>query len=250
MLKLAFCDDEAEQRSLVGGLLQEYAAARPKLAVKVSVFSSGRELLSAAEECGGFDLYVLDVVMPELTGIQLGVQLREMGSMGPIVYLTVSPEHAMDSYAAHAFHYLIKPADAAQLFPVLDDAVAHMEKRRSACAAVKTKDGLHLARFDQILYVERVGRTVRYHMADGQLLDSVTVRKNFQEEVAPLLADPGFFQCGVSYAVNLFYVIAVERAAFQLEGGLRVPLSRGLAAQARRRWQDYWLNGPEAPKRP
>ena len=64
MIRLALCDDEAEQRAAVGGLLGEYAAARPGLAVKLSVFSSGRELLAAAEECGGFDLYVLDIVMP------------------------------------------------------------------------------------------------------------------------------------------------------------------------------------------
>ena len=50
MIKLALCDDEAEQREAVGKLLREYAAARPSLAVKMSVFSSGRDLLAAAEE--------------------------------------------------------------------------------------------------------------------------------------------------------------------------------------------------------
>lgn len=244
MLKLALCDDEEEQRGHVGRLLREYAAARPELAVKVSVFSSGLELLAAAEEGGGFDLYVLDVVMPGLSGIQLGVRLREMGSGGAIIYLTISPEYAIDSYAARAFHYLMKPADSERLFPVLDQAAALLEKRRSACVTVKTRDGLRLVRFDQILCVERVGRTVRYHMSDGEPLDSVTVRRSFQEEVAPLLAQPGFFQCGASYAVNLFYVVAVEKGAFRLNSGLQVPLSRRLAAQARQRWQDYWLNGP------
>lgn len=66
MIKMAFCDDEEEQRAAVGDLLRAYAAARPGLAVKLSVFSSGRDLLAAAEACGGFDLYVLDIVMPEL----------------------------------------------------------------------------------------------------------------------------------------------------------------------------------------
>ena len=32
MIKLALCDDEAEQREAVGKLLREYAAARPSLA--------------------------------------------------------------------------------------------------------------------------------------------------------------------------------------------------------------------------
>ena len=82
MIKLALCDDETEQREVIGGLLRDYAAARPAKAVKLSVFSSGQELLNAAAECGGFDLYVLDIVMPGLSGIDLGVRLRELYSDG------------------------------------------------------------------------------------------------------------------------------------------------------------------------
>ena len=96
MLKLALCDDEAEQRAAVSRLLREYAALRPELTVKLSVFSSGMELLTAAEE-ERFDLYVLDVVMPDLSGIDLGVKLRELGHYGAIVYLSISPEYAVES---------------------------------------------------------------------------------------------------------------------------------------------------------
>ncbi len=127
MLKVALCDDEATQRVSAGKLLQEYATLHPQLAVKLSVFSSGRELLDAAEENGGFDLYLLDVVMPDLTGIELGVKLRKLGLNGLIIYLTISPEFAVDSYEARAFYYLMKPAEQAQLYPVLDSAVKTLE---------------------------------------------------------------------------------------------------------------------------
>lgn len=100
MLKLALCDDDPQQRAAVGALLQEYAALRPALAVKLSVFSSSWEVLAEEEEGACFDLYVLDVVMPEVSGIELGVKLRELGRSGAIIYLTISPEYAVDSYAA------------------------------------------------------------------------------------------------------------------------------------------------------
>lgn len=84
---------------------------------------------------------------------------------------------------------------------------------------------------------------MRYHLADGTYLESVTVRSPFQEETGPLLADRRFFLCGASFVVNLFYVAAVEKGALRMDGGARVPLARGLAAQAKRRWSDYWLEG-------
>ena len=244
MIKLALCDDETEQREVIGGLLRDYAAARPAKAVKLSVFSSGQELLNAAAECGGFDLYVLDIVMPGLSGIDLGVRLRELYSDGMIIYLTISPEYAVDSYAARAFYYLMKPVESAKLYRVLDQAAAALEKQKAACVTVRTKSGLQLLRLDEILYAELSGRVVRYHLAEGTYLDSVTVRSPFQEEIAPLLADARFFLCGASFAVNFFYVAAVERGFLRMDGGVRVPLARGLAAQAKRLWSDYWLDSP------
>jgi len=244
MIKLALCDDETEQRTVIGGLLREYAASRPDLAVKPAVFSSGEELLAAAAECGGFDLYILDIVMPGLSGIDLGVRLRKLYSGGVIIYLTISPEYAVESYAARAFQYLIKPVEPERLFQELDQAAALLERQRTACVTVRTKEGLRLLRLDEIVFVELAGRSMRYHLSDETCLDSVTVRSPFQVEAAPLLADSRFFLCGASFVVNLFYVTAVEKGCLRMDGGTRVPLSRGLAAQAKRRWSDYWLGAP------
>lgn len=242
MLKIALCDDEPEQRDALGRLVLDYAAARPELAAKLSVFSSGPQLLMAAETDGPFDLYLLDVVMPELSGIRLGVQLRELDAACTIIYLSVSPEYALDSYEARAFYYLIKPPERERLFQVLDQAIAQREKKRAACITVKTRDGLNRVRLDELMYAELSNRTVHYHLARGVHVDSVTVRVPFQEVIAPLLADPRFFLCGASFVANLFYVTAVEKNYFLMDGGARVPLSRKLAPQARQRWCDYWLD--------
>ncbi len=182
--------------------------------------------------------------MPGLGGIELGARLRELHDGGTIIYLTVSPEYAVDSYAVRAFHYLMKPVGPERLFPILDQAVEALEKKKAACIAVRTKDGLERVRLDEIVYAELAGRTVRYHLSDGTSLDSVTVRGPFQEEAAPLLADGRFFLCGASFTVNLFYVTAVERRFLHMDGGIRVPLARGLTSLAKQRWSDYWLDAP------
>lgn len=146
-------------------------------------------------------------------------------------------------YTSQAFYYLMKPVEPERLYQVLDQAVAALEKRKSASITVKTRDGLRLVRLDSILYAELVGRTVRYHIAGGEQVDTVTQRCSFQEAVSPLLARPGFFACGASFVVNLYYVTAVDKRFLLLDGQLQVPLSRGLAPQARQQWSDFWLGG-------
>ena len=56
------------------------------------------------------------------------------------------------------------------------------------------------------------------------------------------MAHSGFFACGASFVVNLYYVTSVEKRFLLLDGQLKVPLARGLAAQARQQWSDFWLN--------
>lgn len=226
-------------------LLQEYLRDRPKLKGKVFEFSSGPELLEALESEGRFDLYLLDVVMPEMTGIELGLQLRGRDADAVIIYLTVSPEYAVSAYETQAFGYLIKPVERSRLYQVLDRAIGSMEKRKDTCVSVKTRGGLQRAPLDEILYVELADRSVRYHMAGGELVDSVTLRGSFQAATAPMLEDSRFVLCGASFVVNLYYVAAVEKGSLRLSTGERIPLPRGSAAEAKRRWQEYWFPGGE-----
>lgn len=155
MLTIAVCDDESSQRDLICQMLRSDLERRPSLAAKIRTFSSGQELLSAVKETGEFDLYLLDIIMPELSG-----------------------------------------------------------------------------------------RALRYELSGGECVESVTLRTSFQEAVVPLLADSRFFLCGSSFAVNLHYVSAVEKNHLLLDGGVRVPLSRGRTAAARRQWSAYWLGPP------
>ena len=108
--------DEPEQLEKVAGLLRDYGQRRSVPPWQVFPFPSGYALLDGAEEQGGFDLYLLDVLMPGLDGIQTGAKLRAQGDPGEIVYLTNSRDHAVESYGVRAFYYLVKPVEAEALF--------------------------------------------------------------------------------------------------------------------------------------
>ena len=97
MLRIAICDDDEQQLRQTENLVSAYLRARPGAGGQVESFGSGGALLARAEAAGGFDLYVLDILMPELSGIDTGRRLRALGEGGEIVYLTASNEFAADS---------------------------------------------------------------------------------------------------------------------------------------------------------
>ena len=241
MLRIAICDDEEQQLERAAALLSAYLRTRPGLNGQVEAFRSGGALLDRAEELGGFDLYVLDILMPELSGIDTGRRLRALGEGGEIVYLTSSNDFAADSYDVRAFFYLLKPAEAGKLYGVLDGAVEKLERRRSSAVVVSTAEGRRRVLLERIRYVERVGRCMRYYCTDGTV-DSQTIRLSFREMAAPLLADRRFYLCGASFVLNFQHVTGVNGQTALLDSGQSLALPRTAAAEFKKAWGDYWLD--------
>lgn len=116
MLQIAICDDEEIQLRQTAALVNTYLRARPGVSGRIAMFQSGADLLERVQSVSGFDLYVLDILMPAMSGIDVGRRLRALGEGGEIVYLTSSNDFAADSYDIRAFFYLLKPVEQEKLF--------------------------------------------------------------------------------------------------------------------------------------
>jgi len=243
VFKIAICDDDIAEREFEAALLEEYLKERPQLAASVTRFENGSALLDAAEQGTGYDVYLLDILMPELNGIEVGKDLREKDRDGAIIYLTTSPDYAVESYQASAFFYLLKPVERDQLFEVLDRAVESIQKRKSEAVIIRVPNGLRSVPLDEIMYVERVDRFMRYYLTNGETVDSRPIRSSFREASSALLKDRRFCLCGVSFVLNLYHVKSIERAEAMLDNGVRVPLSRAAGGEVKRAWMEYWLGG-------
>ena len=240
MLRIALCDDEEKQLNHSAAMLNTHLSSRPDLSGQVETFRNGSVLLARAEKAGGFDLYVLDILMPELSGIDTGRRLRALGDGGEIIYLTSSNDFAADSYDVRAFFYLLKPVNEGKLFQVLDGAVENLKRRRSSAVVVTTVDGPRRILLERIRYVERVGRYMRYYCTDTTI-DSQTIRVSFREAVASLLADRRFCLCGASFVLNFQHVTGVNGQTALLDNGQAVILPRTSATEFKKAWGNYWL---------
>lgn len=55
------------------------------------------------------DIILLDIVMPLLNGMDTARELRAQDTAVKIIFLTSSPEFALESYEVRAQDYLLKP---------------------------------------------------------------------------------------------------------------------------------------------
>ena len=244
MLNIAICDDDPTHRDQIRELVSSYLHARPSLAGRVWTCSDGRALLARAREQGGFDVYLLDILMPALNGIEIGRRLRALGDGGEIVYLTSTNDFAADSYDVRAFFYLLKPVKEEKLFHVLDKAVKKFGQRHSSAIIVNTPEGPRRILLDHIRYAERIGRAIHYDCTNGTV-DTQSIRVPFREATAPLLTDRRFDLCGASFVLNFQHVAGVDGQTALLDNGLTIPLPRTAVTDFKKAWGNYWLEQEE-----
>ena len=127
---------------------------------------------------------------------------------------------------------------------MLDAATQKLKRRRSSAILVSTPGGQQRVLLERILYVERVGRSMRYVCVD-HTVDSQSIRVSFREMVAPLLADSRFWLCGASFVFNLEHVAGVNGQNALLDNGVTVPLPRTAATGFKLAWGQYWLGEEE-----
>jgi DNA-binding LytR/AlgR family response regulator len=125
-LKIAICDDSAEELQKIHDHTKEYAQEHT-LDVHITSYSHPDALLLASDQ-NAFDLYILDIIMPMISGIEVGKHLRKQNPESQIIYVTSSSEYAVNAFAIGAAHYLIKPFSKASFAEAMDRAIKNIKR--------------------------------------------------------------------------------------------------------------------------
>lgn len=237
MLHIAVCDDMQDQLEIIAGLTKDYIEGK-RLDADLKTFSHPDSLLTACET-ERFHLYLLDMVMPMMNGVQLGIDIRRLDREAQIIYVTTAPEFALDSFTANPLSYLIKPLERQKFFDTLDIAFSKIDTEEEAGITLKTHDGLRVLPHALIACCERLGNSVRYLLTTGETVESLTIRCPFSEHIAPLLRDKRFLQPHASFALNMSRVESLNEQGFILRGGTVVPIAKKQYAAVRNAYLDY-----------
>jgi len=123
---IAVCEDQKEEMELLQDLLQQWQRER-KTVLRIKSFQNAADLLDVARK-ERFTLYLLDVMMPGINGMDAAREIRGFDTSAEIVFLTSFSAFAYESYSVKALDYLLKPINAELLFPVLDRLLREEEK--------------------------------------------------------------------------------------------------------------------------
>jgi two-component system LytT family response regulator len=248
-------------------VVEDEELARERLARLVAE-QHGFELVAACGNCAealaatagrAFDVALLDIQMPGISGLEFSTQLKQSGDP-VVVFVTAHKRFAFDAFKVHAADYLLKPFDRARLEEALNIARERIRAREAIGLAeriqavvgeavadtrsvpepkaassgrfvVRDNGRFLIVRSEQIDWIEADGRDCvlhcgsRSHRVDGPLA-----------ELAERLCADRFVQVSRSSLVNIDAISQLQEMfkgdlVAVMKSGQEVPVSRRFRTQ-------------------
>ena len=217
-LKIAICDDEQNQIEYLSGVVSAWAGKNRHIAELKTYFSAKSFLFDYSEE-KDFDILLLDIEMPGMTGVELAKAVRKENSTVQIVFITGYYEYFSDGFDVAALHYLMKPVNEQKLYAVLDRACEKLIQNER-CLNLTLSGEMVRIPLHEVKYLDVHQNYVTVH-AKGEY----TVKRTLGE--FEKLLDDRFTRVGRAMIVNLTYISRVTKTDVYLSDGTVLPLPRG-----------------------
>lgn len=235
MIRVAICDDELSVLNELSSIIDKYRIERNQEIV-YAVFHSPLDLLTEFEKGMRLDILFLDILMPGEKGIDVAKEIREHDNNVKIIFLTSSPEYALQSYLVKAFFYQIKPVCEEEVFRLMDSAISECEKIEQKGLVIKCKHGITRIKLDKLMYCEVMGRTLLFHMEDGQIYERNGKLEELQEQLLPY---DNFIRSHRSYLINMEYIQNINCKTIIMNDLAEIPIPHGKYSETKDCYLEY-----------
>lgn len=108
MLEIAICDDDA----IILKTLGKYFGKLNDATIKYDIYNSADTLYRYVEEQGTvYDVFILDIEMQGMNGLELAQKIREKDSNCLIIFLTNYSQYVFSVFEVITFDFLRKPLE-------------------------------------------------------------------------------------------------------------------------------------------
>ncbi len=195
---------------------------------KIAQKSEGYELVGEAENGAQLlelydqtrpDVVLMDVEMPEMTGIECAKVIQDRNPRTVMIFATAHEQYMRSACEVYAFDYLVKPFKVERAMNTLErirslltaqtvksEPVRPAQSSVSGRLMLKHKEGLSFVDIPSILLIQREERSSVLYLADGSRYISSDSLGDFEQR----LPQDTFFRSHKSYIINLNHIDSIS----------------------------------------
>ena len=236
MIRIAICDDEKEFRDAAERMLKLYMEEKA-VPYQADVFNVPSELVDMTEKGTIYDIYLLDIYMPGVTGMSIATELRSRNVKSPVIFLTSSTDHALEAFGVDATHYLLKPYTKDNFYMGMEKAMQSITSHKDDSIVLKVDNEYRSISISKILYCEAEDKYQRLYLENGERL---LVRITGTELYKQLSEFECFYRCGRAHIINLNHISRVTPDGAVFKNDMQLNLPHTVLAGLRSAFFDYF----------
>lgn len=234
MLRIAVLDDEAIFCERISQKIYSIYE-KMHIAVRVDCYNNGKEVMYEVEDGRYYDIYVLDIDLPDISGVDLGRKLRESSPYCYIIFLTAYPQYAIEGYSARAYQYILKDEWEQKLNITLGNIQKEMDSMTEPSYRITVSNKLEKVPVKDIYYLYKDGKKVIFQTKNGES----SIRKTLSE-VYEELPKGEFIYVDRSFIVNVQHVMKLKNKEIYMSNGEKVPVSKPQLDRVKTEINTYW----------
>lgn len=235
MFRIAICDDECTMVEQHAEAVRESLRCCNCTGEIVTYTGSDNLLADITEESFYFDLILLDIEMPGVTGMELAKSIRPYLPDAKIIFITSHIEYAIDAFELSVFRYVPKNDKEKRLPAALIEAFRLLALGQDKTYTVGTGNRMERILHKRILAIWKDGKNAVLRTEDGE----TKVRKSLGQVYEELAAEEFLF-VDRGCIVNLLHIVQLKEGEVLLKNGERYPVSRSHLQEVKQKVNAYW----------
>ena len=216
MIKIVICEDEEIYAKHIGKIVEQTVEN-----AEITYYGDGEKLCDDAAE--KFDIYLLDIEMPNSNGIETARKIRGQYKKAIIIFLTNYEKYVYDGYEVNALRYIPKKFADEKLRPALECAVDEY-KRNSGIIFVVGEEGRHRrVEINSIISVEKELRNVVYYTEENDVIRTKDTLKNAYNNLS---AKGNFVVVNRAVIINTDHIYDMDKTKITMDDGREFYISR------------------------
>lgn len=177
-------------------------------------------------------LYILDIQLHGMDGIEIAQKMRARGYNGNILFLSAFQEYVFRGYDVRAFHYLLKPVSQIALNKCLDEIYSELYGN---CFIYRNADEIIQIPFHKIITISIVK-----HYVDITTTEKIYACRLSLKEILRHLPTE-FIQCHRSYIINMRHIQKIAGTTITMSNRTLVTVGRNYLDTVRHQYSDFCL---------
>lgn len=191
-IKVGIIDNDYIQLDNLCSMLEQWAIN--EISYSKSIMVSGKDYLKQREVLSSYDIFFIDIHLPDADGLEIAADMRKRGFNGMIVFVTKNELLWQKSFDVKAFNYYVKPIKIDDVVKCMNSAV---ENKLGAMLYIKISGDRYNIPLDSITYISVSNHHITIHTDDGDITKKVPMK-----EISNQLP-PYFIKCHKSYIANM-----------------------------------------------